>query len=202
MNQTSQATPGSPNGIEPSRLLAARIRTLRDERGWTLEITAEHTGLSRSALSKIERHEMSPTFNVLNKLAAGFGISMIQLMEGSAPEKSEDVLVTTRDEGSLHATSLYQVRFLKAALHPNAPLVAAEFTVAEDDIKRFEQWDRHDDENFVYVLEGPMLFHSETRGSPIQLETGDSVCFDARVGHAFTALPGRPARALSVTTRI
>jgi len=201
MNQTSQALPGAPSGTEPSRLLAARIRALRDERGWTLDVTSEHTGLSRSALSKIERHEMSPTFNVLNKLAAGFGISMIQLMEGSAPERSEDVLFTAHGEGSIHSTSLYAIRFLKAALYPNSPLVVTEFTVEADDIKMFEQWDRHDDENFVYVLDGPMLFHSETRDGPMRLETGDSICFDARTGHAFTALPGRSARALSVTVR-
>jgi transcriptional regulator with XRE-family HTH domain len=201
MTQTSQAIPEASSGTEPSRLLAARIRALRDERGWTLDVTSEHTGLSRSALSKIERHEMSPTFNVLNKLAAGFGISMIQLMEGSAPAKSDDILFTPRGEGSIYSTSLYDIRFLKAALFPNSPLVVTEFTVEADDIKMLEQWDRHDDENFVYVLDGPMLFHSETRDGPMRLETGDSICFDARTGHAFTALPGQPARALSVTVR-
>jgi transcriptional regulator with XRE-family HTH domain len=197
MIQTSQ-----PSGSEPSHLLAARIRSLRDERGWTLDVTSEHTGLSRSALSKIERDEMSPTFNVLNKLAAGFGISMTQLMEESSPDRSDDILVTRGNEGSIHATSLYQVRFLKAALHPNSPMVATEFTVETDDVNQFPEWDRHDDENFVHVLEGPMLFHSETRDSPMRLETGDSLYFDARVGHAFTAPGGRPARALSITVRV
>jgi transcriptional regulator with XRE-family HTH domain len=202
MIQTSKAIQRDVSGTEPSRILAARIRELRDERGWTLETTSEHTGLSRSALSKIERHEMSPTFNVLNKLAAGFGISMIQLMEGTGPEKSDDILFTPNGEGSVFSTSLYFIRFLRAGLYPNSPLVVTEFAVEADDIKMLEQWDRHDDENFVYVLEGPMRFHSENLETPMELATGDSICFDARVGHAFTAPTGQRVRALSVTVRV
>lgn len=201
MIQTSKAIQRDASGTEPSRILAARIRELRDERGWTLETTSEHTGLSRSALSKIERREMSPTFNALHKLASGFGVSMIQLMEDPGQEKSDDILFTASNEGVVFSTSLYFLRFLKAGLHPNSPLVVVEFSVEADDIKMLEQWDRHDDENFVYVLEGPMLFHSENLTAPMELATGDSVCFDARVGHAFTSPTGKRVRALSVAIR-
>ncbi|MBZ9991542.1 cupin domain-containing protein [Mesorhizobium sp. BH1-1-5] len=187
---------------KPSMLLAKRIKALRDERGWTLDVTSEHTGLSRSALSKIERQQMSPTYNALNKLAQGFGIGMMQLMEGRTPEKSEDVKLTRSDEGSMHSTSLYLLRFLDAGLYANSPLIVTEFTIEATDISQFEQWDRHDDENFVYVLEGTALFHREGSDEPLKIGKGDSICFDARIGHAFTSPTGKPARALSVTIRM
>lgn len=184
---------------KPSMLLAKRIRALRDERGWTLNVTAEHTGLSRSALSKIERQQMSPTYNALNKLAKGFGIGMMQLMEGRVPEKSNDVKLTRSTEGSVHSTSFYLLRFLDAGLYANSPLTVTEFTIEATDISQFKQWDRHDDENFVYVLEGTALFHKEGGDKPLTIRKGDSICFDARMGHAFTSPTGKPARALSVT---
>ncbi|WP_181175658.1 XRE family transcriptional regulator [Mesorhizobium sp. B2-3-4] len=183
-------------------LLAKRIRALRDERGWTLNVASEHTGLSRAALSKIERQQMSPTYNALNKLAQGFGIGMMQLMEGRVGEKSDDVKLTRANEGSMHSTSLYLLRFLDAALYPNSQLIVTEFTIEATDISQFEQWDRHDDENFVYVLEGTTLFHREGSAAPLEIGKGDSICFDARIGHAFTSPTAKPARALSVTIRV
>ena len=162
-------------------------------------MTSAQTGLSRSALSKIERHEMSPTFNALNKLAHGFGIGMAQLLEGREAGETSSVLITRKGEGSIHATSQYHLRLLAAGLHDASPLVVVEFSIEARDIALFDGWDRHDDENFVYVLEGPIRFHQEGGSEPAVLMAGDSICFDARIGHAFTTDGDGPGRALSVT---
>jgi transcriptional regulator with XRE-family HTH domain len=59
--------------------LAARIRDLRTESGMTLDGLAERTGVSRSMISLIERGESSPTAAVLDKLAAGLGVTLASL---------------------------------------------------------------------------------------------------------------------------
>jgi transcriptional regulator with XRE-family HTH domain len=59
--------------------LSARLRGLRSDRGLTLEGLADRTGVSRSMLSLIERGESSPTAVVLDKLAAGLGVSLASL---------------------------------------------------------------------------------------------------------------------------
>lgn len=61
--------------------IATRLRKLRAERGLSLEALASCCGVSRSALSLIERAESSPTAVVLNKLAAGLGVTLSSLLE-------------------------------------------------------------------------------------------------------------------------
>jgi len=64
--------------------IAGRIRALRAERSLSLEELAERSGVSRSMLSLIERGESSPTAVVLDKVAAGFGVSLAVFFEDPA----------------------------------------------------------------------------------------------------------------------
>ncbi len=76
--------------------IAQRLRALRQERGWTLAQTSERTGLSLSALSKIERGELSPTLSSVNKLAAGFEIDVVTLLAAEeAPVQALDGAAST-----------------------------------------------------------------------------------------------------------
>lgn len=65
-------------------LLAERLRALRSERGLTLEALAERSGVSRSMISLVERGESSPTAAVLDRLAAGLGVSLASLFAADA----------------------------------------------------------------------------------------------------------------------
>ena len=64
--------------------LAARLRGLRAERGLTLDALAERAGVSRSMISLIERGESSPTAAVLDRLAAGLGVTIASLFADEA----------------------------------------------------------------------------------------------------------------------
>src|ERR1700741_4054352 len=64
--------------------IAARVRQLRSKRGLALEALAEACGVSRSMISLIERGESSPTAVVLEKLAAGLGVTLASLFDGPA----------------------------------------------------------------------------------------------------------------------
>ena len=59
--------------------IANRLRSLRAERGLTLDSLADRTGVSRSMISLIERGESSPTAAVLDKLAGGLGVTLASL---------------------------------------------------------------------------------------------------------------------------
>ncbi len=59
--------------------LATRLRGLRAERDLTLDGLAERAGVSRSMISLIERGESSPTAAVLDRLAAGLGVTLASL---------------------------------------------------------------------------------------------------------------------------
>jgi transcriptional regulator with XRE-family HTH domain len=57
------------------------LKTLRRERGWSLDKTAEETGVSKAMLGQIEREESSPTIATLWKIASGFGTSFSSFIE-------------------------------------------------------------------------------------------------------------------------
>lgn len=54
--------------------IALILKTLRKERGWSLDKTAQETGVSKAMLGQIERAESSPTIATLWKIASGFDV--------------------------------------------------------------------------------------------------------------------------------
>ncbi|WP_405794414.1 helix-turn-helix domain-containing protein [Streptomyces longwoodensis] len=71
---------GGPDPDAVDARLAARLAELRAERGWTLGELAEHSGVSRSTLSRAERGEISPTAALLNRLCHVYGRTMSRLL--------------------------------------------------------------------------------------------------------------------------
>jgi len=66
--------------------IGRRVRALRAELGLTLDTLAAQCDVSRSMLSLVERGESSPTAVVLEKIAAGLGVSLAALFDDeSAP---------------------------------------------------------------------------------------------------------------------
>src|SRR5919108_4554432 len=64
--------------------LATRVRGLRGERGLSLDALAARCDVSRSMISLVERGESSPTAVVLEKIAAGLGVSLATLFEDAS----------------------------------------------------------------------------------------------------------------------
>ena len=64
--------------------LATRLRGLRAARGLTLDGLADRADVSRSMISLIERGESSPTAAVLDRLAAGLGVTLASLFADDA----------------------------------------------------------------------------------------------------------------------
>lgn len=62
-----------------NRHIARHVSELRAERGLSLDALASKSGVSRSMISLIERGESSPTAVVLEKLAAGLGVTLASL---------------------------------------------------------------------------------------------------------------------------
>jgi transcriptional regulator with XRE-family HTH domain len=61
------------------RLLAARIKALRAERGWSQEQFAERAAMQRSYLADLERGYRNPSVRTLVKIANAFGVSLSAL---------------------------------------------------------------------------------------------------------------------------
>lgn len=60
-------------------VLGARVRKLREERGWTLEETEEHGWASWRHLQRIETGKKNMTIITLRKICKVFEISLFEL---------------------------------------------------------------------------------------------------------------------------
>jgi transcriptional regulator with XRE-family HTH domain len=177
-------TGSGPAEVPPAPIrLGARMRNLRLSRGWTLEEASEHIGLSRSALSKIEREEASPTFTALQKIAGGFAMDLAEFLTGGQPQPpSGRRSITRRSEAKVQETPNYQLRLLLKDLKRTA-FIPYEAVVQARALSEFAEWARHNSEDFIYVLEGTVEFYTELY-EPVRLDKGDSAFFDGRMGHA------------------
>lgn len=61
--------------------LAERLRSLRIERGWSLDDLAARAEVSRASLSRLENGEVSPTASVLGRLCTAHGVTLSRLMQ-------------------------------------------------------------------------------------------------------------------------
>src|SRR6202035_5891251 len=61
--------------------ISLTLKTLRRERGWSLDKAAEETGVSKAMLGQIERQESSPTIATLWKIESGFRTSFSSFIE-------------------------------------------------------------------------------------------------------------------------
>jgi transcriptional regulator with XRE-family HTH domain len=62
------------------RRIAHRLKSLRAERGWSLDELAGRSDVSRATLSRLENAEVSPTASVLGKLGAAYELTISRLM--------------------------------------------------------------------------------------------------------------------------
>jgi transcriptional regulator with XRE-family HTH domain len=60
-----------------------KIRELREARGISLRRLAKRSGISKSGLSKIERGDVTPDLERVERIAAGLGFTLGQLMGGA-----------------------------------------------------------------------------------------------------------------------
>jgi transcriptional regulator with XRE-family HTH domain len=74
-----------------ARRIARRLSRLRAERGWSLDVVADRTGISRATLSRLERAELSPTAAMLGRLCTAYGWTLSRLMADAETRPSHVV---------------------------------------------------------------------------------------------------------------
>lgn len=187
----------STDKIEPIKL-GKRLKEIRKSLGLTLEEAGKKSGLARSTLSKIENEQISPTFQVMQKLTNGLQIDIPQLF--SPPKKvtaTGRCDITPNEGGKAHPTSTYEHELLAHRLI-NKKMMPFKSRVRARDFAEYSDWIRHDGEEFLLVLSGQITFFSEFY-EPTELSEGDSVYYDANMGHMLTSISEEDALILWIT---
>ncbi len=113
---TNAPAPAAPVGAEGfARQVAANLRRLRREQGWSLEQLSTRAGVSRAMLSQVETGKTTPTIAVLWKIATGFGVPFAELLREDAHAE-----VTVVRAGSIPAITSPDRKFRSTPLLPAA----------------------------------------------------------------------------------
>jgi len=178
--------------------LAERLRGLRSERGLTLDGLAERTGVSRSMISLIERGESSPTAVVLDKLAAGLGVTLASLFAqqesaGASPLARRAEQRVWRDPDSGYLRRNLSPPGFPSPIELVEVVMPAGARVAYDTGRRSVGVSQQ-----VWIVEGEIEIGlgDET----YRLLAGDCLCMDIEQPTIFRNLSGRPARYLVALT--
>jgi len=189
---------GSEFNIKPIRI-GQQIKAIRTKNKFTLEEASRRTGLAKSTLSKIENEQISPTFMVIQKLAAGLDIDLPQLF--SQPVKTQASGrrdITKAGKGKAHPTPTYEHELLSSQLS-NKKMLPYKTCVRSQNFADYGDWIRHDGEEFLFVLEGDIELYTEFY-APVILNKGDSAYYDATMGHAVISVSEKDAHILWVTS--
>lgn len=176
------------------------LRDIRVRKHWTLLEVSEMTGLAVSTLSKVENNQMSLTYDRLVQLAAGLGVDIVELFGTRPVDSTPNLLgrraISRQGEGRLIQTGNYDYLYLCTEISKKSmvPILAV---LHARTMEEFGEFVRHDGQEYTYVVEGALELHTE-HYEPATLKAGDSVYFDASMGHAYLSVSETPARILCV----
>ncbi len=189
---------GTESTVEPMQL-GKRVKEIRLSNNLTLEEASRRTGLARSTLSKIENEQISPTFTAVHELANGLNIDIPQLFVSARESNTSGRRDITRaGEGKLHPTPTYEHQILANQLS-NKKMLPYITTIRARDYSEFPNWVRHEGEEFMLVLKGSVMLHTEFY-EPVELQVGDSTYYDAGMGHALVSTSEEDAQVLWITS--
>ncbi len=174
--------------------IGQQIRDLRRVRGLTQSELAEKSGLATNTLSLIERGQSSPTVSTLQKIATALETDINNLFSPMSVRPGVCYLKTYQRRISQVAQG--QLANLASGF-PDPIFSPMWFTMEAG--ARSGTAVTHPGQEFVYCLEGQLLYVVETRA--YLLEPGDSLLIDAMLPHRWQNAGVRPVEALLMISR-
>jgi transcriptional regulator with XRE-family HTH domain len=155
-----------------------RLRTLRRERGLSLQALARRSGLSVNAIGRVERGETSPTVSSLHRCARALGVRLTAFFETDMPRTT---IVVRRNRRPRSGGDGVLVESLGAGLEGQrlGPFLLTVMPGA----RGADQPITHGGEEFAHCLEGEIEYLVNPEWH--RLEAGDSLLFRASQPHAF-----------------
>jgi len=173
--------------------LGSRLRSLRNQKRWTLEQLSLQTSLSEPYLSRIESGRRQPSLAALMTLARAYSMPLASLLEEELASVSPR-LVIQAGSSSEHQANGLQYRVVSGAA-PRTSLHAVHVTIPPR--REHQNFYHHAGEEWLYVLSGHLRLIFED--AEHLLKPGDSAHFEARTPHRLAATGPRSAEALIVS---
>ena len=202
-NSSYSKTAGIRSALTTEQDFGKRIKTMRVERRWTLELVAKNSGVSISTLSKIENGQVSASFDTITKIAGAFGLSFSDLFKPSAslsagprPPVAGRRTVTRAGEG-LTFTNAHYIYNVHSEDLTHKGMIPIVMQITTREVPPQKQWSCHEGEEFIYAIAGTTILHTAWY-APLYLMPGDSAYIDSSMRHAFVTQGEQDATILSI----
>jgi transcriptional regulator with XRE-family HTH domain len=174
--------------VKPSQpTLGALLKSLRNRNRWTLKEMSDRCGIPVSTLSKVEHDRLTLTYDKLLQLSRRLNIRMSELFAENDPA-GETQVTARRSIGAIERsvrvkTPNYDYYYLCTELRRKRmlPIITR---IRAKSIDEFGDLVRHPGEEFVYVVTGRIVVHTEFYDT-VKLEQGESIYLDSNMGHAY-----------------
>jgi transcriptional regulator with XRE-family HTH domain len=181
--------------------LSEILRSLRRQRGWTLQQVSERSGLPVSTLSKVENDQLTLSYDKLMTLADGLDVDVAELFSQPARDSAPAMptgrrSLTMPGEGRAFESDNYVDHYLCADLRSKL-MTPAMSRIKARSIEEFGPLVRHQSEEFVYVISGTVEVHTEFY-EPFLMPQGASAYLDSTMGHAYISVGDEDAWVLVV----
>jgi len=188
--------PVFPDDIQ-SQLLSfgARLRELRQQKGWTLEELACRSGLSRAFLSRLESGSRQASIAAALSLSRIFDVSLASLFESQLAVEP-CVIVRASEVLEQAVNGLQYAPLSRAGRFFNLQPIRVRVSASRPGDEHY----RHDGEEWIYLLSG--LLTLSLAGKTYDLSPGDAAHFDSRLPHRLIVRGPQEAEVLLVASPI
>jgi transcriptional regulator with XRE-family HTH domain len=163
------------------------LKDRRNYHGWTLADVHRMTGISVSALSKIENDAMSPTFSTILQLCKGLNIEIGDLLNPSNGSTQNSIMgrrsISRQHEGNALEDENYTYTYLCSDV-AHKRIVPMVVTISARTMQEVGELWSHVGEEYIYVLSGTLKLVTALY-EPSLLAAGDSVYIDSTMPHAY-----------------
>ena len=169
--------------------IGLRLRSLREEKGISLEDLSRLTGFDADLLSKIESREVYPQLGTVIKLSKALDAAFGRIISGAGDKPysitrlgdQKPISRSTSQKGEKH---IYSYKSLAPEVKGRTmePLVVQLQEMPERELSS------HDGEEFIHVLNGTVLL--EIGDEQFELQPGDSAYYLSTIPHWIAAKVG------------
>ncbi len=172
---------------EQLRLIALRIRDLRDIAGLEADEIARQAGIDPDEYEAYETGTRDFSFSHLFNIASVLGVDISDLLTGESPKLHGYILTRAGQGLKFNRREQYVYHHLAYNFRDKLaePFIV---TVAQDAPGAEKQAHSHEGQEFDYVLEGTLKII--LGGNELYLRAGDSVYYDSALPHVMYALEG------------
>jgi transcriptional regulator with XRE-family HTH domain len=170
--------------------IGARIKTIREEKGISLEELSKLTGFDVESLSDIEANRFSPQLGTIIKLSKALDSAFGRIVSGVG---SKLYSVTRKNERkTISRSASYRDKkpvYIYKSLAPEVQGRHMESLIVQLEVNPDAEMSIHEGEEFIYVLDG--LVSLKIGSDSFELEPGDSVYYLSTTPHLIAAKTGK-----------